>query len=289
MKNTITLLVLFALLTFAGCAKDSTKIDQIDETTDYFTKKEKKPKSAWNELDYLADSIQKAYGVEIIYEFSPRTITGSTFFVPARYDLALEYTKVMLNKIWLKTLKERFPKFFNGETPIEFIIVGGFVHFNDITSTGTAAGAGLNGQFYRLGMGGVNNFSKTNKSWLRSHISTLFHEHAHQIDHKVGRGYIYDRISQGEYYGLTYGSRSTAQANLDGFFTPYGGYAPEEDFATTVENLTLKPKSEIQTIVSKNPKLETKYKMVYQKYLDMGIDLHELQPILDSLVYQVNY
>ncbi|WP_293916821.1 MULTISPECIES: putative zinc-binding metallopeptidase [unclassified Sphingobacterium] len=289
MKSTITLLVLFALLSFAGCAKDSTKINQIDESTDYFTKKEKKPKSAWNELDYLADSIQKAYGVEIIYEFSPRTITGSTFFVPARYDQALEYTKVILDKIWLKTLKERFPKFFNTETPIEFIIVGGFVHFNDITVSASAAGAGLNAQFYRLGMGGVNNFSKTNKNWLRSHISTLFHEHAHQIDHKIGRGHIYDRISQGEYYGLTYGSRSDAQANDDGFFTAYGGYAPEEDFATTVESITLKPKSEIQTIISKNPKLETKYKMVYQKYLDMGIDLHELQPILDSLVYQVNY
>ncbi|MBE8714324.1 substrate import-associated zinc metallohydrolase lipoprotein [Sphingobacterium hungaricum] len=289
MKNYLYLLVVLFILT--GCKKDNNPLGDVDETVDYFSKKQIKPKSQWNELDYLCDSIQKAYGVEIIYEYTPRIISGSTFFMPPQYDLALPYTKVVLNKLWLKPLKESFPDFFNKETPIEFILAGGFVHFNDPTTTATAAGAGMNAQYYRLGMGGVNRFS-TSKSWLWDHIVTLYHEHAHQIDHKYGRGYLFDRVSQGKYYGIPgYASVGQAQARRDGFWTGYGGYAPEEDFATTVEwmlRLTEAQHAEQRRISASVP-LETKYKMVHQMYSDMGVDLHKLNVMLDSVVYKVDY
>ncbi|MGN7783566.1 substrate import-associated zinc metallohydrolase lipoprotein [Niabella sp. 22666] len=260
----------------------------VPENVDYFSIYEK-PRNQWNKLDSLCDTIYQNYGVKIIYEFTPRIVTGTTFFVPANYDKALQYTKVMLEGFWLKPLKARFPQYFSKETPREFIIVGGFVHFNDITSAGAAAGAGLNAQFYRLGMGGINNFDKANKAALFDHIVTLYHEHAHQQDHKYGRGYLYDRVSQADYYGLTYNSRSIAQANLDGFFTPYGGYAPEEDFATTVESMARYPKYTIDTTITKNTKLATKYRMVHTYYLEKGMDLHELNKVLDSVVYKTSY
>lgn len=289
MKKLIYLVTVMFL--FMGCKKDNYPLGEVDETVDYFSKREVKPKAQWNELDYLCDSIQKAYGVEIIYEYTPRIIAGTTFFMPPQYDKALPYTKIMLNKIWLKPLKETFPVFFKGETPIEFILAGGYVHFNDPTTTATAAGAGMNGQFYRLGMGGVNNFS-TQKNWLYDHIVTLYHEHAHQIDHKYGRGYMFDRVSQGKYYGLTgYASKTEAQAQADGFWKGYGGYAPEEDFATNVEYMVRYPESWIKGKItdSKSQDLEKKYKMVHQKYLDMGVDLHKLHTMVDSVVNKVNY
>lgn len=289
MKNIIYLIT--ALFLIIGCKKDNYPLGDIDETVDYFSKKQVKPKSQWNELDYLCDSIQKAYGVEIIYEYTPRIIAGTTFFMPPQYDKALPYTKVMLDKLWLNLIKEKHPKFFNEETPIEFILAGGFVHFNDPTTTATAAGAGMNGQFYRLGMGGVNNFS-TSKSWLWNHIVTLYHEHAHQIDHKYGRGDDFDRVSQGRYYGIPgYASVNNTKARQDGFWTGYGGYAPEEDFATTVEYMLRLTKAEHTEEIRKSGSadLEDKYKMIHQRYVDMGVDLHELQVQLDSVVYKVNY
>lgn len=289
MKN--ILYILFLILLTTGCKKDNYPLGEIDETVDYFSKREVKPKSEWNELDYLCDSIQKAYGVEIIYEYTPRIIGGTTFFMPPQYDKALPYTKVMLNKIWLEPLKKNFPHFFNKETPIEFILAGGFIHFNDPTTTSTGVGSGINGQFYRLGMGGVNNFS-TSKAWLYDHIVTLYHEHAHQIDHKYGRGDLFDRVSQGRYYGLSgYKSKTETEAQADGFWKGYGGYAPEEDFATNVEYMVKYPESWIKgkIVESKSADLEKKNKMVHQMYLNMGVDLHRLHEMVDSVVHKVNY
>lgn len=296
MKKMKNMLMVLSLLLAIGCAKDNNPLGEIDENVDYFSKREVKPKSQWNELDYLCDSINKAYGVEIIYEYTPRIISGNTYFMPPQYSVALPYTKVMLDKMWLKPLKEKFPEFFKKETPIEFILAGGFVHFNNPTATATAAGAGMNAQFYRLGMGGVNRFDATNKAWLHDHLVTLYHEHAHQIDHKYGRGQIYDRVSQGRYYGLAGyfrkpdGTiRNDDEAQKDGFFKPYGGYAPEEDFATSVEYMVKYPEATIKSFVAKNANLDTKYKLVHQKYLDMGVDLHQLQIVVDSVVFKVDY
>jgi len=285
------LLFVISVLVLFGCTKDNYPLEQNGVTVDYFSKKETKPISQWNELDSLCDSIQRIYGVEIIYEYSPRIIAGTTFFMPPQYDKALSYTKIMLNQMWLKPLKENFPKFYERETPIEFILAGGFIHFNNPTATATAAGAGLNGQFYRLGMGGVNNFS-TNKAWLHNHLVTLYHEHAHQIDHKYGRGDLFDRVSQGKYYGIPgFASVSQNQAQIDGFWTGYGGYAPEEDFATNVEYMVRNDEAWIRSRIQNSGSLalETKYKMVHQKYLDLGVDLHKLQIIVDSVANLVNY
>ena len=290
--------ILFALsiLCIVACAKDNYPLGEVDENVDYFTKRTVKPKSQWNKLDSLCDSIQKAYGVEVIYEYTPRIISGNTFFMPPQYDKALPYTQIMLDRMWLKPLKEKFPVFFNKETPIEFILAGGFVHFNNPTTTSTAAGAGMNAQYYRLGMGGVNNFSK-NKGWLHDHIVTLYHEHAHQIDQKYGRGDLFDRVSQGKYLGTpgytTLGGNNDPDttAQKAGFWRPYGAFAPEEDFATSVEYLVKFSEATIKSMLekSKNLDLERKYRMVHQKYLDMGVDLHKLQIVVDSVANKVNY
>lgn len=279
MKKTCILLlvVLLAVSTWiTGCKKEE-KIT-IDQPIDY-TAIKKGPK---NGLDSLTDSLFNTYGVRVFYEFNPRIIDPTTFYVPAQYDRAKLYTKYVVEKLWLEPLKKHFPRFLQDQKPIEFLILGTYVHFNSISS-GTAAGAGLNGQFYRLGMGGADGMAFT-KAGLRAHMNTLYHEHAHQLDQKFGRGYLYDRVSQGTYYQLNFQTKSLAQANTDGFFTAYGGFAPEEDFATTVESIVGLTRAQVQTIIAKNPKLATKYQMVYKFYLDKGIDLHEMHDILDQVV-----
>ncbi|TKC03931.1 substrate import-associated zinc metallohydrolase lipoprotein [Pedobacter frigoris] len=284
MKNIylMVLAVMFIASTFiTGCKKDDEIV--VEELIDYTAVK----KGPWNGLDSLTDTIFKNYGVRVYYEFNPRVIDPTTFYVPPQYDKAKLYTKYVVEKLWLEPLKKNFPMFFNNQKPIEFLILGTYVHFNSISS-GTAAGAGLNGQFYRLGMGGADKIAYT-KAGLRDHMNTLFHEHAHQLDQKFGRGYLYDRVSQGTYYQLNYlrkpdnTTRTDNDAQLDGFFTPYGGFAPEEDFATSVESMIRYSKAQIQTIVAKNPKLANKYQMVYKFYLDKGIDLHQMHDILNQV------
>lgn len=278
----LVLAVVFASSAFiTGCKKDTTIA--IDEPIDYLSVK----KGKWNGLDSLTDSIFKNYGVRVFYEFNPRIIDPTTFYVPPQYEKAKFYTKNVIERLWLEPLKKNFPKFLSDQKPIEFLILGTYVHFNSISS-GLAAGAGLNGQFYRLGMGGADALPAT-KASVRDHMNTLYHEHAHQLDQKFGRSYAYDRVSQGTYYQLNYlrkpdgTTRTNTDAQNDGFFTPYGGFAPEEDFATTVESLIRYSKAQIQTIIARNPKLATKYQMVYKFYLDKGIDLHQMHDILDQV------
>jgi hypothetical protein len=45
----------------------------------------------------------------------------------------------------------------------------------------------------------------------------------------------------------------------------------------------------IAAIVKANPKLETKYNMVHQYYLDKGMDLHRLHEVIDSVIYKTVY
>jgi substrate import-associated zinc metallohydrolase lipoprotein len=288
MKNFKKIILLFLVSFIIGSCKTETPVEEFKPNVDYFTVSNK-PKPLWNELDYLCEQIYKDYGVKIIYEYSPQTIAGTTFFTPPDYTKALNYTRIVLLGFWLKPLKEKFPLYFSKETPIEFVLAGGFIHFNDITTAGAAAGAGMNAQFYRLGMGGVNNFDKANKAWLFDHIVTLYHEHAHQQDHKYGRGFDFDRISVGTYYGSSYSSKSLATANADGFTTAYGGYAPEEDFATTVENIARSTKANVDILLTKNPKLVTKYRYIDNFYSTRGMDLYKLHDVLDSVVYRTNY
>ncbi|WP_326991445.1 substrate import-associated zinc metallohydrolase lipoprotein [Chitinophaga sp. 212800010-3] len=280
MKQTIQffIIAITGMLMFMSCLKDKKPV--INDNINYFA-----TAAPVNRLDSLIDTIQHNYGLRVIYKFDPRVIDPTTFFVPANYDKALPYTKYVIEKMWLEPIRIFAPEFSKNQIPIEFLTVGTAIHFNSITA-GTAAGAGLNAQYYRLGMGDVNNF-RVSRAWIREHICILYHEHAHQLDQKFGRPKGYDQVSQGTYYDLQYISRSDEQAQQDGFFRAYGGYQAVEDFATTVEAMMRFPKDSILKIVAKNPKLETKYRMVNNFYLSKGIDLHMMQTKLDSVVKSI--
>jgi substrate import-associated zinc metallohydrolase lipoprotein len=277
MKHAIKLFLFACCITVIcfSCQKDEAPV--VNNTIDYFS-----AGVPQNGLDSLIDTIQHKYGLRVIYKFDPRVIDPTTFFVPALYDKAKAYTKNIVEKMWLEPISIYAPEFSKHQIPIEFLTVGTAVHFNSISSGG-AAGAGLNAQYYRLGMGDVNNYAFT-RAWLREHMCILYHEHAHQLDQKFGRPVGYDQVSQGTYYDLQYASKSDATAQKDGFFRAYGGYQPVEDFATTVEAMLRFTQDSVLKIVAKNPKLETKYKMVNKFYLDKGVNLHLMQQKLDSVV-----
>ena len=53
-----------------------------------------------------------------------------------------------------------------------------------------------------------------------------------------------------------------------------------EDFATFTEGIILLPKEEVMTIIAENTRLENKYRLVYNHYKTLGIDLHDLHDYL---------
>ena len=284
--NFIAILLVILLTTFS-CTK-SEEILTLDDEIDYFDISDK-PKHKWNELDSLCDSIYKAYGVKVIYEFTPRLIrTGAAFYYPPNYHNALEYTRLMVAKFWLDPVKKNFPKYLNTEMPREYILMGGSYHGTQV-NIGESSGAGFNGQFYRLGMGSVNLFNKSDRAWLYNHLVILWHEHAHNQDQKYGRGETFDKISAGTYYAEAWTTKSDPDANKDGFFRKYGGFAPEEDFATTVEHITRFSKSSVETFITQSEKLKTKYLYLSKFYNDKGMDLHRLHELCDSVVNKTNY
>jgi len=289
MKRVIfSMIGLFLIITgFISCEKNET-LQPIDTEIDYFDIADK-PKSKWNELDYLSDSIYNAFGVKVIYEYTPRLIrNGNAFYYPPNYKNALDYTRLMLAKFWLDPLKENFPKYYANETPREYILMGGSYHHDPVSLT-VGSGAGFNGQFYRLGMGSVNAFNRSNKDWLFDHLVILWHEHSHNQDVKYGRGVTFDNISVGTYYKEFWVQKSLAQANSDGFFRNYGGFAPEEDFATTVEHITRFPENDVLKLIETNTKLKSKYTYIMKFYADKGMNLHRLQALCDSVIFKTNY
>lgn len=283
--RTVVIACLGCILIFS-CQKESAL--HTNGEIDYFDIVDK-PKSKWNELDTLCDSIYREFGVKIIYEYTPKMIRqGQAFYYPPNYEKALAYTRLMLAKFWLDPLKKNFPKYFKNETPVEYVLMGGGYH-NDPIDVQLGQGAGFNGQFYRLGMGSVNEFDQNDKAWLHNHLVILWHEHAHNQDVKYGRGEVFDRISVGTHYNEYWITKSMAEAHNDGFFRPYGGFAPVEDFATTVEHLTRYPKQEVLALVETNEKFKSKYALITKFYMDKGMDLHRLQVVCDSVVNQTNY
>lgn len=284
-----TLLISIGMIAFLSCSKED-KVPLVKENIDYFTVTNK-PKEKWNALDSLCDSLYKDYGVKIVYEYTPQMIQPTAFYYPPAYHKALAYTRMIMKRLWLEPTKKNFPEYFKKEIPIEFILMGGGYH-SDPIALNIGYGLGFNGQFYRLGMGNVNNLDLSNKDEVHDHLVILWHEHAHNQDVKYGRGEAFNRISVGTYYKEAWNTKTLVNTITDGFFpqptaTPgYGGFAPEEDFATTVEYLTRHPKSEVLKLINSNEKQKIKYNLVNNFYLQKGMDLHKLQSIIYDLVYK---
>lgn len=275
-------IIILAIVVLTACKKEE-KLSLPAANTDYFAINNK-PRDKWNALDSLCDSLYRDYGVKIVYEYTPQVIRPNEFYYPPNYDKALAYTRNVLKRLWLEPLKKDFPAYFKDQTPVEFVLMGGYYHFHP-TNTDVGSGAGFNGQFYRLGMGGINQLNLLDKAAVHDHVVILWHEHAHNQDQKYGRGEFFDRISVGTYYKEAWTTKTDAQANKDGFFRRYGGFAPEEDFATTVEHVTRYPKQDVLKLIDTNDKLKIKYNYLYKYYLDKGMDLHKLQQVIYKLIY----
>jgi Mlc titration factor MtfA (ptsG expression regulator) len=109
------------------------------------------------------------------------------------------------------------------------------------------------------------------------------HEFAHTLDKKYGRPKGFDDISKGLYAGNTsFTQFSQETARERGFWIPYGMSNEAEDFATIVEAFIELPRSELLDEIGANKLLKEKYDKIHNYYLSLGINLHEVQEIIED-------
>jgi substrate import-associated zinc metallohydrolase lipoprotein len=237
-----------------------------------------------NATDSALYAIYKEYQTKIIYRWDRRYISADAFASPPEYELVLPYVENVLRKLFIAPYDRQKTDFMRANMPIEMILFGTKMNYVEGDERNFSA-SGMAYGLSRVIVTGVNGYDLKDAAWLRNQYATLHHEFAHVLDKKYGRPETFDKVSEGLYAGGTsYAAYSQAEARSRGFWRNYGMTNESEDFASWVDGIVTTPKAEVLNIVAQNDLLLQKYKIVYNFYLDKGIDLHELQAYLQSIL-----
>lgn len=234
-----------------------------------------------NATDSMILGIKNKYQSKIIYKWDRRYVSASATASPALFENVLPYIEY-IQEYWFNAYDSICPGFSRANSPIEIVLVGSLISYDE--GSDDEAGfnaAGLAMSLSRIILGSVNSIDPTNKTWIKNSASTMHHEFAHILDKKYGRPFGFDDVSKGLYAGnAKYTTFPNEEARKRGFWRNYGMSNEVEDFATFVEGIITTPKEEVMTIIAENTRLENKYKLVYNYYKTLGIDLHDLHAYL---------
>jgi substrate import-associated zinc metallohydrolase lipoprotein len=234
-----------------------------------------------NATESLILEMRKKYQTNIIYRWDRRYTNSDAKVSPAKFELVKPYLQI-IQDFWINPFDNQVPSFMRNHIPVEIILVGSTIRYHEGEEQGfNAAGQAIS--YSRILLAGVNDYDLADTFWLAQQILTMQHEFAHTLDRKYGRPKGFDDISKGLYAGSTsFTQFSLETARERGFWVPYGMSNEAEDFATVVEAFFELPKDELLAEVGDNKLLKEKYDKVYNYYLGMGIDLHEVQKSIDD-------
>lgn len=233
-----------------------------------------------NPTDSVILAIKNKYQSKIIYKWDRRYVSTSATASPALFENVLPYIQ-FIQEYWFDAYDSLCPGFSLTNLPIEIVLVGSSINYADGEETNFNA-AGMAMSMSRILLTGVDGLDLDNKAWIRNNAPVMHHEFAHILDKKYGRPFGYDDISKGLYAGNTkFSVFSQTEAHERGFWRNYGMSNESEDFATFVEGIVSNSPQEVQDFIQGNTKLEAKYKLVYNYYKNLGIDLHELYAYLE--------
>lgn len=234
-----------------------------------------------NATDSLILEMRRQYQTDIIYRWDRRYTSSDAKVSPARFELVQPYINI-IKDFWIKPFDDQAPNFMRNHIPVEIILVGSTIRYHEGEEQGfNAAGQAIS--YSRILLAGVNDYNMADTFWFAQQILTMQHEFAHTLDKKYGRPKGFDDISKGKYAGSTSFTQFTLEtARERGFWIPYGMSNESEDFATIVEAFIELPKEELLAEIGGNDLLKKKYDMVNNYYLNLGIDLHEVQRSVDE-------
>ena len=273
-KKLIALLMLTATAIFAGCTKeDAIPFEPHVEQ-----------QAANNPTDLTIQDILNSYQTKIIYKWDRRYISADASATPPQFELIKPYIDNVLRKLFIAAYDRQKSDFMVKHMPIEMIFIGSAINY-DAGDERNFSASGMAQSFSRILITGINSYDLSNKTWLRGQYATLHHEFAHVLDKIYGRPTGFDDVSKGKYAGSTsFAVFTQAEARSRGFWKNYGMTSEGEDFATWIDGIVTTPKAEVLTIAESNDLLNRKYKMVYNFYLEKGIDLHVLNEYLQTIL-----
>ncbi len=276
-KETSILIIALLLFVSTGCNKE-----EIIPYEPY-----EKPAPPTDPTDLAIYNIEKEYNSKIIYRYDRRYKSADAFAAPPQHELVLPYVENVIRKLFIAPYDRQKTEFMRQHMPIELVMFGTSMNYVEGDERNFSA-SGIAYGLSRILITGVNNYNMQNPSWLRGQYATLHHEFAHVLDKIYGRPAGFDDVSKGQYAGGTaYTVYTAAQARSRGFWRNYGMTGENEDFATWVDGLVTTPKDEVLQIVSANDLLSQKYQMVYNFYLQKGIDIHVMQEYLQSILNSI--
>lgn len=273
-KKFIAPLMLVVTAVIAGCTKENAipfepHVEQ---------------QAANNPTDLTIQDILNSYQTKIIYKWDRRYISADASATPPQFELIKPYIDNVLRKLFIAAYDRQKSDFMVKHMPIEMIFIGSAINY-DAGDERNFSASGMAQSFSRILITGINSYDLNNKAWLRGQYATLHHEFAHVLDKIYGRPTGFDDVSKGKYAGSTsFAVFTQAEARSRGFWKNYGMTSEGEDFATWIDGIVTTPKAEVLTIAESNDLLNRKYKMVYNFYLEKGIDLHVLNEYLQTIL-----
>lgn len=268
------MLLFIMLAAFASCQK---------EAAIPYEPYEKEPPPT-DPTDRAIYDIMNDYQTKIIYKYDRRYKSADAFAAPPAKEFVLPYIENVIRKVFIAAYDRQKTDFMREHMPIEMVMFGTSINYveggeSNFRASGTAYGLS------RINITGVNSYDISNPGWIRGQYATLHHELAHILDKKYGRPVGFDAVSKGLYAGGTaYGRFTQQEARARGFWRNYGMTNEAEDFASWVDGIVTTKKEDVLQIVEGNELMKKKYQMVYNFYMDKGIDVHDLQVYLQNIL-----
>ncbi|QTE22569.1 putative zinc-binding metallopeptidase [Polaribacter cellanae] len=246
------------------------------------------------------------YDAIISYKWDRNVFAQNALADPAAEEDVLPYVE-MMEEVFFKAIEKVQTKktdFANKETPLNFYLIGSGINYGEGGNfgEGTVGQAG-NIQPNRLTLGGLTEYGNlirngSEDKFIEASIDRsafgfpaegglagfLYHEFTHYIDakHDIPKGFekpAFDNYLRGT---SAYTRVKYNDARKKGFMLPYGMQNEHEDFATYVQVLVWKDRKTIEDNYVLSNATKEKLKLVYDYYLEKGLDLYKLRDYLHS-------
>ncbi|SDH04058.1 zinc-binding metallopeptidase [Chitinophaga filiformis] len=198
-------------------------------------------------LDFWIDSVYtKPYNIEVKYRFERYELTLNKTLVPVKEEKVEPVMSTILKTWAAPYIAEAGETFFKTYCQKQFVLVGSPEFNSDNTITlGTAEGGRKIVLFW------LNDFTLTNKPFVRQMLHTIHHEFAHILHQTILYPVEYKRISTG--YTGSWSDYTLDEALERGFITQYARSAPDEDFVEMVSTMLVEGKNGYEAIVASAP------------------------------------
>lgn len=271
------------LLVMIGVSCDDPYNDNLDNSDPDFVLTEPHLET---ELDHwLFDNFTSPYNIEIKYRWSGGELDVNSTLVPPSTEKVQSIMNVVKDAWIVPYTEEAGEVFLKTYCPKQFVLVGSPEYNAGGTITlGTAEG----GRKVVLYM--INDFEETDRAKIKQQMHTVHHEFAHILHQNILYPAAFKEVTPGA-YTADWRNTTTADAQSQGFVTPYSMSSPDEDFVEIIATMLTEGKRGFDRLVCSIPSetarelIRRKEQFVVNYYTDAyGVDFYKLQQKTDEAI-----